>query len=167
MIRTIMLATDGSEHALRAAQWAGDLAAKYDAEVVVAHVLVNRKVPEALRRMAEIEHLVEPGRRLRPAPVAGPGVMPEEDEDARIIAALGEKILRDAETILREKNVSRVRTMALEGEPADALVACAETIHADLIVMGRRGLGGLGALLLGSVSHKLIQLAPCPVLTVK
>lgn len=167
MIRTIMLATDGSEHALRATQWAGDLAAKYDAEVVVAHVLINRKVPESLRRMAEIEHLVQPAGRVRPAPVAGPGVLPPEDEDARIIAALGEKILKDAESMLREKGVRRVQTVALEGEPADALVAHALSLQPDLIVAGRRGLGGLGALLLGSVSHKLIQLAPCPVLTVK
>jgi nucleotide-binding universal stress UspA family protein len=167
MIRTIMLATDGSDHARRAAEWAGDLAAKYGAEVVVAHVMVNRKVPEALRRMAEIEHLVEPATRVRPAPVAGPTVVPEEDEDARILAALSEKILQDAESVVREKGATRVRTVALDGEAADALVAHAEKIGADLVVVGRRGLGELGALLLGSVSHKLIQLAPCPVLTVR
>lgn len=167
MVKTIMLAADGSDHARRAAAWAGDLAAKYDAELVVAHVVVNRKIPEPLRRMAEIEHLVEPAPRVRAQPAVGPTVVPEADEDARILAALAEKILQDAEFLAREKGAKRVRTVTLDGEPADALVAQAEKIGADLVVMGRRGLGELGALLLGSVSHKMIQLAPCPVLTVK
>ena len=49
----------------------------------------------------------------------------------------------------------------------------AEILHSidvnkvDLIVMGTRGLSDIKGLLLGSVSHKLIQLAPCPTLTVK
>lgn len=165
MIRTIMLATDGSDHARKAAEWAGDLAARYDAELVVAHVAVQRRIPEPLRRMAEIEHLVELSPRAVPA--AGVTVAPEEDIDARIIAALAEKILKDADCLAREKGAKRVRTVTLDGEPAAALVEYAQKIGADLVVMGRRGLGELGALLLGSVSHKMIQLAPCPVLTVK
>lgn len=166
-MRTILLAADGSDPARRAAKWAGDLAAKYDAELVIAHVLVNRKIPEALRRMAEIEHLVEPQPRVRVEPAVGLQLAPVEDVDARLIALLGEKILQDAEMLAREQGAKRVRSLALEGEPAEALVACASQIDADLVVMGRRGLGELGALLLGSVSHKMIQLAPCPVLTVK
>ena len=37
----------------------------------------------------------------------------------------------------------------------------------DLIVMGTRGLTDFGALVLGSVSHKVIHLATCPCMTVK
>ncbi len=166
MLKTILVAADGSEHAKKAAQLAGDLAARYDAELVIAHVLVNRRIPEPLRRMAEIEHLVEP----EPPKSLGPGILsttPENDLDAKIIAALGDKIMGDAELLARDAGARKVRRMALTGEPAEALLEEAKRVGADLIVMGTRGLGDLGALLLGSVSHKVIQLADCPVTVVK
>ena len=52
------------------------------------------------------------------------------------------------------------------GDPAGVLVDYAKAHAIDLIVMGRRGLGDLGGLLLGSVSHKVAQLASCACLTV-
>jgi nucleotide-binding universal stress UspA family protein len=53
------------------------------------------------------------------------------------------------------------------GPAADTIVDAAETHHAELIVMGTRGLTGLKHVLLGSVAERTIRLAPCPVLTVK
>lgn len=50
---------------------------------------------------------------------------------------------------------------------ADAIANAAETIGADLIVMGTRGLTGLKHVLLGSVAERTIRTARCPVLTVK
>jgi len=52
-----------------------------------------------------------------------------------------------------------------EGQPADVLLQ--EAREADLIVVGNRGLGGFGSLLLGSVSHQVVQHAPCPVTVVR
>ena len=57
--------------------------------------------------------------------------------------------------------------MAEEGDPARVIAEHAGLHKVDLIVMGRRGLGGLEGLLLGSVSHKVAQLAPCACLTVR
>jgi nucleotide-binding universal stress UspA family protein len=50
--------------------------------------------------------------------------------------------------------------------PAPTLIAVADEVHADLIVTGSRGLGGFGELLLGSVSHQLVQHAPVPVVVI-
>lgn len=50
---------------------------------------------------------------------------------------------------------------------AAAILAEAGDFHPGLIVMGSRGPTGLGGLLLGSVSHKVIQLADSPVLVVR
>jgi nucleotide-binding universal stress UspA family protein len=55
----------------------------------------------------------------------------------------------------------------LEDIPGFAISAAAERIHADLIVMGSRGLSGVKHLLLGSVAERTVRGAPCPVLTVK
>ena len=47
------------------------------------------------------------------------------------------------------------------------ILGIAEKESADLIVLGSRGLGALSGLVMGSVSQKIVQLAPCPVLIVK
>jgi len=60
-----------------------------------------------------------------------------------------------------------VERVDLEGYPPDALVTYAADIHASLLVVGTRGRGGLASLVLGSTSHRAIQLAECDVLVVK
>jgi len=57
--------------------------------------------------------------------------------------------------------------MVLEGDPAGRIVEAARKRGADLIVIGSRGLGDLQGMLLGSVSHKVAQLAPCTCIIVR
>lgn len=54
-----------------------------------------------------------------------------------------------------------------EGEPGESIVAAAEAESADLIVMGTRGLGKVGRLILGSVSDAVIRQGRCPVVVVR
>ena len=61
-------------------------------------------------------------------------------------------------------DISRVD---LEGYPPDSLVSYANDLGASLLVVGTRGRGELGALILGSTSHRAIHLATCDVLIVK
>jgi nucleotide-binding universal stress UspA family protein len=53
------------------------------------------------------------------------------------------------------------------GSTAEAIVQYANDQQADQIVMGRKGLGGLQSLLLGTVVKKVLQLADCPVVLIK
>lgn len=52
------------------------------------------------------------------------------------------------------------------GEPVETIVATADHVHADLIVVGSRGLGAIRGALMGSVSHELIKQARIPVTVV-
>ncbi len=53
------------------------------------------------------------------------------------------------------------------GMPSETIVAVAQEIAADLIVMGTHGRTGLGHVMLGSVAERTLRAAPCPVLTVR
>jgi nucleotide-binding universal stress UspA family protein len=54
---------------------------------------------------------------------------------------------------------------ALEGQPASVLLN--EAKYAEMIVVGSRGRGGFGSLLMGSVSQQVVHHAPCPVIVVR
>jgi nucleotide-binding universal stress UspA family protein len=70
------------------------------------------------------------------------------------------------ERSLTEAKVDIVR-VDLEGYPPDSLVTYANDVEASLLVLGTRGRGQLGALILGSTSHRAIHLSACDVLVVK
>jgi nucleotide-binding universal stress UspA family protein len=55
----------------------------------------------------------------------------------------------------------------VEGEAPAAILAVAQDMHADVIVMGTHGRTGLARLLTGSVAEQVLRKAACPVLTVK
>lgn len=54
-----------------------------------------------------------------------------------------------------------------QGSPAETILEAAEEKGCDLIMMGSRGLSGLKELMLGSVSHAVVQKSPIPVLIIK
>ncbi|MBE3595554.1 MAG: universal stress protein [Hydrogenibacillus sp.] len=78
----------------------------------------------------------------------------------------GQTIVADALAALRERGVKAEALVAV-GNPAQEIVQTAKHGDYELIVIGRRGLGTFGELVLGSVSHKVLHLAPCPVLVVR
>ena len=166
MFQTILVAIDGSDHANRAADLACDLAIQFGARLVVIHVLMHGE-PGALRRMIDAEHLLE--RTPLASPPAGlPGTTAAEAEVTLSVAkAVGHQIVERAEHRAREKGVADVHTVIEAGNTVRRILKCAEREGADLIVTGSRGLSDLKGLLLGSVSHKIGQLAKCPSIIVK
>lgn len=86
---------------------------------------------------------------------------------------LREGMLRDAREQLEKQHAKHVQSLPLSsadllvGPAAKRIVEHAEKIHADLIVMGTHGRGGLGHVLLGSIAEKVVRTARCPVLTAR
>jgi nucleotide-binding universal stress UspA family protein len=147
MIKHILVALDGSEHGARALALAADIAVKYGAELHLVHVIPRLTVPEELEEFARIERLDKPAM-------------------VELVQA-ADSILAAARTSAGAAGVQDVRTAVATGDPAAQLLAYARDHSTDLLVMGRRGLGRIRGLLMGSVSSKVNSLAECPVVTVK
>jgi nucleotide-binding universal stress UspA family protein len=139
MFERILLATDGSNHAERALQYARELALRDDALVIVVNAFepVPRYVGEPMWSELVGSH-VDTGREIANRAVT-------ELEDAGV----------------------RVDTEVLQGPPAEAILRVAKTRQVDLIVMGTRGHGELTSLLLGSVSHRVLADSRVPVMVVR
>lgn len=72
-----------------------------------------------------------------------------------------------AQLVNADADGGRMTTTIVVGDPGEEIVATAERMNADLIVMGSRGLTGLPRIVLGSVAAHVLRHAPCPVLVVK
>lgn len=176
MVNKILIATDGSDHARKAVALGADIAAKYDAEVVLLHVLLRDHLSENLRHMAEVEYQIgEGGRPLREAIAAIPegrfptaSLMPEDAQTPeRVLQAVADQVLTAAEQIAREHGARKISKQTEDGNPVSRILEVAKDVNADMIVTGARGLSGLKALMVGSVSHKLTNMAPVTCVTVR
>lgn len=136
MIKRILLATDGSETALKAARWAADLAKTYGARVTVLHVV----------------HI--------PAALAGSTVLPGGATDVAMVTRLMEQAAEGVMMVTTptfEEAGIEYSTRIEYGHPAETIVRIANEEGVDLIAIGSRGLTDASALLLGSVSHKVLH----------
>ena len=137
MFNKILWATDGSESADRALQYAKVLAKKFDAELIMVH---------------SVEYVIT-------APEGEPAYADEEEHKV--------KLSTQASTAQEEGlKVSVVMAGGRQEGAGQVIADTAREQGADLIVVGTRGLSAVAGLLLGSVTQRLLQLAPCPVVAV-
>jgi nucleotide-binding universal stress UspA family protein len=141
-IRCILVPLDFSEHADAVLEWAAHLAKEHGSRIILFH---------AYHLPVEFQQLE--GAYLPP------------DFWANVKAEAEESLDRYAED-LRKRGVE-VEAVVAEGYAATAIVDEVEKQNADLIVIGTHGLSGLKHLLLGSIAERVVQKAPCAVLTVK
>lgn len=137
MFKKILVAVDGSEHAANAVRGALGVGA------TTIHVLAVdgcRPLKGPLAEIAKIEDLSR------------------EEVFTRVL----ESVITQAQI---PSNIVVEQSVRI-GEPAENILAEAEKIEADMIIVGRRGLGTYAELLLGSVSRKVVHLAKVPVLVV-
>ena len=74
--------------------------------------------------------------------------------------------LKEAERILSEHGV-RATSDLIQGYPAEVILAQAETMHPDLIVIGAKGLRATLGILLGGVAQQVVEHACCPVMVIR
>ena len=137
MFRNILVALDGSAHSDRALSEAIDLAAAGNGSLT----LISVGVPPTLWPSAYVV------------------VVPDEELEN----TAQQSVDKAAATVPDNVFVSKAVRV---GRPADEIVATAKEQGNDLIVMGARGRGAVSSLLLGSVTHSVLNQSPKAVLIV-
>jgi nucleotide-binding universal stress UspA family protein len=140
--KVIVVGTDGSDRAARATEAAFSLAKLTGATVHVVHVM-------RLVAMAS-------------AGYGDPSAIATANADAR---DNGDLICARVQADAEGQGVA-VQVHNVDGDPADMLVKVAESVQADLVVIGNRGMTGMKRLVLGSVPNKVSHHCPCSVLIV-
>ena len=137
----ILIATDGSPSAQEAVDFGVELGAEQGAAVTFVHVVPVLDV----------------------VPMSGFGLTGAVQHD---VTDKDTELLEDARARAEEAGVTAY-TRLLRGDPTDEIVAYADSVDADLIVVGSRGHGAVTSALLGSVSRGILREARRPVLVVR
>ena len=154
VINHLLVATDGSEGSLHAAEFAGDLARNQGAKVTVVYVADEDSVPshawgasdlwsgapDGLKSVEQVRNAMEEHAR--------------ENEIPATVEALGEQTEPPA-------------IVVTWGHPSEKICQFAGDNNIDLIVIGSHGRSGLKRAFLGSVSQAVANQAPCPVTIIK
>jgi nucleotide-binding universal stress UspA family protein len=142
-VRRIVVGVDGSEYSLRALRWAVFEAGRHGAELL------------ALTTWTAL-----------PPPIASPNVDVSKAVDRHDGASAAEQALQTVvANAMAGNSPIVVEIVATEGHPAKLLAE--QSRHADLVVVGARGRGGIAGWLLGSVSQELLRHSSCPVAVVR
>jgi nucleotide-binding universal stress UspA family protein len=141
MFKKILVPVDGSEDSKKALKCALDVASKYGSRLTALYVVAKRVY-------AHIHEL---------------GVLAMLSNELEIE---GKEVLKEAEELAKLLGLS-IETKLVHGFPAEEILRIAEKENYDLIVIGSKGLSGVKAFLLGSVSDKVTHHAKCSVLIVK
>ena len=145
-IAQVMVAVDGSDHSMKAAELGIRLAKLWNAQLYFIHVQEKDKIPNWFTKFAETEHIGK-GDYFEDCPA--------EDYLARYS---------------HEQRNLKFRFLAestARGDAADQILRNAERKKVDLIVMGSHSLSELSRVVLGSVSTKVLSKAKCTCITVK
>lgn len=138
-IERILVAVDGSHHSNRAAVFAAELAAACDASLAILNVMPTAAMIATL---------------------STPPPLPEaEGAGWTNLLGNGQAIVERARRMARSGGAPDATTLVEAGHPPTMIVDFATEADIDVICIGRRGLGNVRGLLLGSVSHEVAHLA--------
>jgi len=140
-MKKILLTTDCSESSMHAAEFALKIAKHFGSEIAVIYVIDNMILKE-ISKIYEKHKL-------------------EEEIKNNV-----EKCLN---YIVKSAKMERLKAYSIlvEGQPHDQIVRYAESLKADIIVIGSKERRGINRIFKGSVAERVIGYAPCPVLVIR
>ncbi|WP_128478015.1 universal stress protein [Halorussus pelagicus] len=141
MYDTVVVPTDGSDHAERAAEHAFDLARRFDAAVHLVNVVDVQSEGGLFSAGGVDEAFIEQLEDRARETISDLEALADSDDD--------------------------VRTAVVHGKPSEGILDYAEESNADLVFMGTHGRTGLNRYVTGSVTERVLRLADVPVFTVQ
>lgn len=140
----VVLAVDASKHSRQACEFLCQHLVQEATHVSVFSVATDRLTELAARELpaAEVQELIQP----------------QIDRAQDLVTTYRDRLI---------KTGCAVTTAVGRGHPSEAILSHAEKLHADLIVVGSRGLEGTERLQIGSVAESVLKYAPCSVLVVR
>ena len=149
MYKSILVATDGTKFSGAATREAAKLARKFGSKLVLFYAAPHLHLP------ALSEGLSAPART-------------DERKNAMMqMEAEAEKILASAATGVNLEGVTFEKQFTVSDSPYEAILEAAKMFNCELIVMGSHGRSGISAVLLGSVTHKVLTHSTLPVMVVR
>ncbi len=142
----VLLAIDGSEISKEAVTRLPDLVRLNGSEIILLTVAPNPVMPDMSGFMAP--------------PYVDYNLLAQQ------VKAEAESNLAEAAAILRTRGLSP-KPVYLQGDPAGEILELVRNESVDLVVVGSHGRTGFKKFLLGSVSARIVNEAPCPVLVIK
>jgi nucleotide-binding universal stress UspA family protein len=143
MYQRLLVPLDGSGLAEAALAHAEEVAAQFDAEIILLRVVVS------------------------PYAIAAPDlVLATAESDMHQLSAQAEEYLKNTANQLRARGL-QVRSATCEGPVAEAILEHAEALNAGLVVMSTHGRGGVSRWVYGSVADRVLQGSSCPVLLIR
>jgi len=139
----ILVPVDFSDYSVKAIAYAKEIAAAYDSQLQILHIIEEKAHPAySLSGKSSIFDLV-----------------PNIEEESR----------KKIEKLIKESSGPKVKSVIdIQGGNASSdIIKFASENFSDLIVIATHGLTGIQHLLLGSVTEKVVRMAPCPVVTIK
>jgi nucleotide-binding universal stress UspA family protein len=134
---TILVPTDGSDQSDAALDHALELSGPHDSEVHILYVADTNRDSLTVQGGSVVDALEREGGRIV--------------SEAAARAAAGTDVVEEV----------------LAGDPVGTILDYAESVDADVVVMGTHGRRGLDRVLLGSTTERVVRLSPIPVVTVQ
>jgi nucleotide-binding universal stress UspA family protein len=144
-IKKILVPVDFSLTSLKALEQAVFMAKKNNAEITLLHV-VDYIMPHS-----DIYYFTIPR---------------SAEYEATVMKECDGQLLKLAEKI-QKKDAVTIHAETVSGKPREQIIAAAERIQADMIVMGTHGVSGFREFMIGSTAIRIISEAPCPVLSIQ
>ena len=148
MYKKILLPTDGSEYANKAAEHAIIIACQNNAEIIVLNVMETTQLTSL-----PVEDFTRKVKDL---------LRQEKMNPLESITQIFDEHLKDKEF----KDKIKLTLKQKGGSPADIILQTIQDEDIDMVIMGTSGKKGIERFLLGSVTEKVVRNSKCPVLTV-